>query len=48
VALDDLPKLLKSVNQLFFENSPEDRYATVFSPCTDDTTRKPHLRQLRA
>jgi serine phosphatase RsbU (regulator of sigma subunit) len=40
VALDDLPKLLKSVNQIFFENSPEDRYATVFFATYDDTTRK--------
>jgi sigma-B regulation protein RsbU (phosphoserine phosphatase) len=40
VALDDLPKLLKSVNQLFLENSPEDRYATMFFAMYDDTTRK--------
>jgi sigma-B regulation protein RsbU (phosphoserine phosphatase) len=40
VALDDLPRLLKSVNQLFLENSPEDRYATLFLAVYDDNTRK--------
>jgi serine phosphatase RsbU (regulator of sigma subunit) len=40
VALDDLPRLLKSVNQLFLENSPEDRYATLFLAVYDDKVRK--------
>jgi len=30
LALDDLPRLLQSVNRLFRENTPEDRYATLF------------------
>jgi serine phosphatase RsbU (regulator of sigma subunit) len=38
LALDDLPRLLKSVNQLFYENSPEDRYATMFFGVYDDRT----------
>jgi serine phosphatase RsbU (regulator of sigma subunit) len=36
LALDDLPRLLKSVNQLFYENSPDDRYATLFFAVYDD------------
>jgi serine phosphatase RsbU (regulator of sigma subunit) len=38
LALDDLPRLLKSVNQLFYENSPDDRYATMFFGVYDDRT----------
>jgi len=38
LALDDLPRLLKSVNQLFYENSPDDRYATMFFAIYDDRT----------
>ncbi len=38
LALDDLPRLLKSVNQLFFENTPDDRYATLFFAVYDDHT----------
>jgi len=38
LALDDMPRLLKSVNQLFYENSPEDRYATMFFAVYDDRT----------
>ncbi len=30
LALDDLPRLLQSVNRLFCENTPEDRFATLF------------------
>jgi phosphoserine phosphatase RsbU/P len=30
VALEDLPRLLRSVNRLFYENTPPDRYATLF------------------
>ena len=40
VALDDLPRLLKSVNQLFYENTPDDRYATLFLAVYDDETRQ--------
>jgi len=40
LALDDLPRLLSSVNQLFFENTPDDRYATLFFAVYDDHTRE--------
>jgi serine phosphatase RsbU (regulator of sigma subunit) len=40
LALQDLPRLLGSVNQFFFENTPEDRYATLFLGVYDDKTRK--------
>src|SRR5215469_18142612 len=36
LALDDLPRLLTSVNQLFYENTPDDRYATMFFAVYDD------------
>jgi sigma-B regulation protein RsbU (phosphoserine phosphatase) len=39
-ALDDLPRLLKSVNQLFYENTPDDRYATMFFALYDDHSRE--------
>jgi len=39
-ALDDLPRLLKSVNQLFYENTPDDRYATLFFAVYDDHSRE--------
>jgi sigma-B regulation protein RsbU (phosphoserine phosphatase) len=39
-ALTDLPGLLKSINELFYDNSPEDRYATMFFALYDDATRK--------
>ena len=35
-----LPGLLKSVNQLFYENTPDDRYATVFLAVYDDSSRE--------
>jgi serine phosphatase RsbU (regulator of sigma subunit) len=35
-----LPGMLKSVNQLFFENTPDDRYATLFLAVYDDGTRE--------
>ncbi len=38
-ALNDLAGLMKSVNKLFFENSPEDRYATMFICVYDDSSR---------
>lgn len=40
IALDDLPRLLISVNQLFFESTPDDRYATLFLAVYDDVTRQ--------
>jgi len=40
IALDDLPRLLKSVNQLFYENTPDDRYATLFFTVYDDHSRE--------
>jgi serine phosphatase RsbU (regulator of sigma subunit) len=38
LALHDFPRLLKSVNQLFYENSPQDRFATMFFAVFDDHT----------
>jgi sigma-B regulation protein RsbU (phosphoserine phosphatase) len=40
LALDDLPRLLCSVNQLFYENTPDDRYATLFFGVYDDHSRE--------
>jgi len=40
VALDDLPRLLKSVNQLFYENSGDSNYATLFFADYNDSTRR--------
>jgi sigma-B regulation protein RsbU (phosphoserine phosphatase) len=40
VALDDLPRLLKSVNQLFYENSSDSSYATLFFSDYDDSSRR--------
>jgi serine phosphatase RsbU (regulator of sigma subunit) len=40
VALDDLPRLLKSVNQLFYENSSDSSYATLFFADYDDSSRR--------
>lgn len=40
VARDDLPRLLNSVNQFFYENTPDDRYATMFLGVYDDATRQ--------
>jgi sigma-B regulation protein RsbU (phosphoserine phosphatase) len=38
-ALEDLPGLLCSVNHLFFQNSPDHCYATLFFGIYDDETR---------
>jgi phosphoserine phosphatase RsbU/P len=35
-----LPGLLKAVNQLFYENTPDDRYATLFLAVYDDGSRE--------
>ena len=40
VALDDLPRLLKSVNRLFYENTAEESYATLFFADYDDASRR--------
>ncbi len=40
VALDDLARLLKSVNQLFYENSSDSSYATLFFADYDDSSRR--------
>jgi sigma-B regulation protein RsbU (phosphoserine phosphatase) len=40
IALEDLPRLLKSVNQLFYENSSDSSYATLFFADYDDSTRR--------
>ena len=40
VALDDLPRLLKSVNQLFYANSSDSSYATLFFADYDDSSRR--------
>jgi phosphoserine phosphatase RsbU/P len=40
LALDDLPRLLSSVNHLFYENTTENSYATLFFADYDDTTRQ--------
>jgi serine phosphatase RsbU (regulator of sigma subunit) len=38
MALDDLPRFLKSVNRLFYENTPDAGYATLFFADYDDRT----------
>ena len=40
VALDDPSRLLRSVNQLFFENTAESSYATLFFAIYDDDSRR--------
>ncbi len=40
LAVDDLPRLLTSVNRLFYENSDDASYATLFFADYDDSTRK--------
>jgi sigma-B regulation protein RsbU (phosphoserine phosphatase) len=40
VALEDLPQLLKSVNQLFYENTGDSTYATMFFGDYQDVTRR--------
>jgi phosphoserine phosphatase RsbU/P len=40
IALDDLPRLLNSVNQLFYENTTDSSYATLFFGDYDDSTRR--------
>jgi serine phosphatase RsbU (regulator of sigma subunit) len=40
VALEDLPGLLRSVNRLFHENTPDDSYATLFFADYNDADRR--------
>ena len=40
MAVDDLPRLLASVNRLFYENSDDASYATLFFADYDDSSRK--------
>jgi sigma-B regulation protein RsbU (phosphoserine phosphatase) len=40
LAVDDLPRLLASVNRLFYENTDVASYATLFFADYDDTTRR--------
>jgi sigma-B regulation protein RsbU (phosphoserine phosphatase) len=40
VALEDLPRLLQSVNRLFHENTSEESYATLFFADYDDASRR--------
>ena len=39
VALDDLPRLLRSVNRLFYENTTDESYATMFFGVYEDSNR---------
>lgn len=39
VALDDLPRLLKSVNRLFYENTGDESYATMFFGVYEDARK---------
>jgi phosphoserine phosphatase RsbU/P len=39
VARDDLPRLLQSVNRLFYENTTDESYATMFFGVYDDSCR---------
>ena len=40
MAVDDLPRLLASVNRLFYESSDDASYATLFFADYDDSSRK--------
>ncbi|HUJ39689.1 MAG TPA: SpoIIE family protein phosphatase [Candidatus Acidoferrales bacterium] len=40
LALEDLPRLLQSVNRLFRENTPDDRFATLFFADYADSGRR--------
>lgn len=48
IALDDPQRLLRSVNQLFYENTDESAYTTLFFGEYDDSTRRLQLRSSRA
>jgi len=40
LALEDVPRLLRSVNQLFYRNTETSHYATMFFAIYDDATRR--------
>ena len=40
LALDDVPRLLRSVNRLFYRNTQTSHYATMFFAIYDDRTRR--------
>ena len=40
VAMDDLPRMLRSVNRLFHTSSPESSFATLFFGIYEDATRR--------
>lgn len=40
VALEDLPRLLQSVNRLFYESTEPNNYATLFFATYDDSTQR--------
>jgi serine phosphatase RsbU (regulator of sigma subunit) len=40
LAAENLPRLLESVNRLFYENTEPSHYATMFFGCYDDRTRE--------
>lgn len=40
MAIDDLPRLLTSVNRLFYKNTEESNYATLFFADYDDASRR--------
>ena len=47
IALDQPQRFLRSVNQLFFENTTDSAYATLFFAEYDDRAAAPALRELR-
>jgi len=40
LALEDIPRLLRSVNRLFYKNTESNHYATTFFAVYDDETRR--------
>ncbi len=40
LALEDIPRLLRSVNHLFYKNTEDNNYATTFFAVYDDETRR--------
>ena len=40
LALEDIPRLLRSVNRLFYKNTENNNYATTFFAVYDDETRR--------
>ena len=40
LAIDDLPRLLTSVNRLFYENTTDESYATMFFAVYEDASRR--------